>query len=223
MESTVQNTPPVRPMNEPHTPISEAESNPTPSTPSSGRNTLLTLASLLVLAGIVGITLWLYMQNRMVTSLSKQSDLSNVKDNSSEEDNPKNIKNINGIAVAGNRNQALVQKYGAVCKRFTSLDEALSQKDVACELDLSGQELTELPKAVLELNNLTQLDLSNNKLSQFPTELYKLSLLTLVNLENNEINSVPENISKQLQMLQSLKLKGNNIPAKTVQTLEDIR
>src|SRR3989344_7209493 len=61
-----------------------------------------------------------------------------------------------------------------VCKRFTNLDEALKNIEIACVLDLSKQNLTYLPGSILKLKNLTDLSLKNNKLSMFPTVIFNM-------------------------------------------------
>src|SRR5689334_18088167 len=125
MEST--NLPPAsRPMNEPHTPITMDEMNPNihNEPPKSAKSSLLTLASLLILAGIVGITLWLYIQN-------KHNDAGKVIYNNYQ----KTITKSQQVFVTkGNKENyaSIVKKYGLKCEVFTSIKEALKNPINAC-------------------------------------------------------------------------------------------
>ncbi|WP_143288150.1 leucine-rich repeat domain-containing protein, partial [Calothrix rhizosoleniae] len=60
------------------------------------------------------------------------------------------------------------------------------------ELDLSGQELTEIPEALAKLTNLTQLYLSYNQIREIPEALAKLTNLTQLVLSYNQIREIPE-------------------------------
>lgn len=218
-----QNIPPI---NEPPIPISEAEMNNQmhQQSPKSGINILLTLASVLIFASIVGITLWLYIQN----NFKKPEQLSQTKStptNITPEPNTENadndVKEINGIRAAGAENQRLVEKYGAICKRFTSIEEALTEKEVACILDLSGQNLTALPDKISSLNQLKEIDLSNNLITEFPNILVDMQSLQIVNLANNKLSKAEhikepekkqnENLTISMHTFQKITLTGNNI------------
>jgi internalin A len=52
-------------------------------------------------------------------------------------------------------------------------------------LDLSGQELTELPSEIGQLTSLTSLDVSSNRLRSLPPEVGQLTNLTSLNFSNN--------------------------------------
>ncbi len=220
-------TPPLRLMNEPHLPITEAESNPDPTTNhnSSGKNTLLTLASLLILSGIVGITLWLYIQNKQssnkipVDQATKKSDENKV---TTLTNDPNDVKEINGMKVAGAQNQALVKKYGAICKRFTSLGEALKAPDVTCILDLSDQNLSEIPDEILQLKILNEIILSNNKFNNFPTNLYQLKSLVSIDLTDNNIKELPQDFRTKMPAVRSILLDNNPLPLSLINEFKDL-
>jgi Leucine-rich repeat (LRR) protein len=103
-----------------------------------------------------------------------------------------------------------LKKYGVVCKRFKSLDEALNSPEIACGLDLSGQNLTSLPNDVTKLTNLNEIDISDNSLKTFPTELLKLPNLYSIDLSNNQITTVPPKVFQD-QSLQNINLTGNPV------------
>lgn len=205
----------VPPWKQPHIPISEAEmSHPEPS--NGGRNTLLTLASLLVLACIVGITLYLYIQNR-TTKLSSNTPGSQQNDTTQ----PQNNAQIEAIPTMTQEQQK--ETYGdVVCRRFTSIEEAIQVPEIACVLDLSEQNLTDLPEYITKLTKLNELNLSINKFSEFPTVLYEIKSLTSINLENNNLSSIPEDISTQLPSLQSIRLEGNNLSKEVVEKYQNL-
>ncbi len=195
----------VPPAKQPHLPISEAESHPEiyQDSPSGSKNTLLTLASLLVLTGIVGITLWLYIQNRQGSQKTQTAQLT-----SNNSTNP----DITPI-TDNQRMESIKEKYdGVVCRRYTSIEEALREKEIACVLDLSGQNISTVPHAVSQLTNLAEINFSNNKITEFPEVLYILPKLISINLSNNRLTTNPE--IKRLPILQSLDLSGNEISEK---------
>lgn len=205
MESPLPPNPTVRPMNEPHTPISENEMNPGTSYTSSGRNTFITLASMLVLAGIVGITLFFYIQNKNQKSYQPVNSINDKLTNS----DLGIVKEVNGTKVVGAQNQHLVEKYGTICKKFNSLESALNFTEVACELDISSQNLTTLPDNISRLSNLTEINLSNNHFTEFPKQLLTLKNLVYINLSSNRLENIPDEIINSLPKLQKIQLENN--------------
>ena len=63
------------------------------------------------------------------------------------------------------------------------INEAKEQQSK--KLDLSDEQLTQIPDAVFELTHLTQLNLSGNQLSNLPESISKLANLTQLNLKMN--------------------------------------
>lgn len=95
-------------------------------------------------------------------------------------------------------------------------DELLQLIDCAVaegwqELDLLGQELTELPVEIGKLTNLTQLHLNHNKITEIPEAIAQLTNLTLLILTLNQITEIPEAI-ESLQKLEKLDLRRNPLP-----------
>lgn len=78
------------------------------------------------------------------------------------------------------------------------------------ELDLSGNQLTQLPPEITELKNLTTLDLSWNKLTQFPPEITELKNLIILDLSRNQLTQLPPEIT-ELKNLTVLDLDSNQL------------
>ena len=71
---------------------------------------------------------------------------------------------------------------------------AAAHRDRATKLDISGQNLTELPDSVCEIDSLVELDLSNNQLIALPNAITNLTNLRYLNLKLNYLLELPENI-----------------------------
>ncbi|PIZ96349.1 MAG: hypothetical protein COX79_05330 [Candidatus Levybacteria bacterium CG_4_10_14_0_2_um_filter_36_16] len=200
---------------DPNTPTPVA---PQPEAPKSSKKTLLTLVSILVLLGIVSLTLFLFIQNKQnQTTGKKETSQKTAQQNKKESVVDKTIpKNYIPTTAAEKKMATNLQKYGVVCKRFTSLEEALKTPDIACVLDLSGKGLTSLSDNITKLTYLNTIDLSNNNFSVFPLQLLEIPSLQSIDLTNNKLTVTP-NVSK-LKNLQSLILTGNPITNKVAPT-----
>lgn len=55
-------------------------------------------------------------------------------------------------------------------------------------LDLSSNQLTEIPKEIRELRKLSHLNLSNNQLNRLPRTVHRMTQLTTLNLEGNPLS-----------------------------------
>jgi len=77
-------------------------------------------------------------------------------------------------------------------------------------LDLSNNQIKEIPKQIGQLVNLQQLYLSNNQIKEIPKELCQLSNLQTLSLSNNSIKKIPKELS-QLINLQHLFIHNNSI------------
>jgi internalin A len=77
-------------------------------------------------------------------------------------------------------------------------------------LDLSNQNLTEIPREIFQLQNLRSLDLYNNQIVKIPDEITQLQNLRLLYLSSNQIVEIPDAIT-QLQNLTELYLSRNQI------------
>ena len=130
------------------------------------------------------------------------------------------------------------EKYG-VDKCYTSIEDALAEKDKVECLDLTRQKLKSFPTEILEFKNLKVLILSKNKIEELPAEIGQLdSLHTLVayrngitdirflagapqlkhvDLSDNFIEEIPDEI-EQCSSLEYLNL-NMNVLAKTSASL----
>lgn len=188
------------------------QSSTSPINPDQGgsKNTLLTLASLLVLFGIVGITLFLYLKNNK-SNQNPSYGLNNEAKNST----PTNIQKKSPSTIAIRKPDLIKVNSTVVCAKFDTLEDALFNSDKACVLDLSGQNLTTVPKDVYKLSKLTEIDLSNNNLTEFPYDLLSVKNIMSINLANNKISTIKAGTIIP-GTIQILKLEGNNLDEKTV-------
>ena len=78
------------------------------------------------------------------------------------------------------------------------------------ELNLSNNQISDLPEAITKLSNLTELYLSNNQLSALPKSVIKLSNLTELYLSNNQLSFLPESLGN-FSNLTELYLSANQL------------
>ena len=76
------------------------------------------------------------------------------------------------------------------------------------ELDLSGQEIAELPEEIGQLGHLRVLDLSNNGLTKLPDAIRELAQLETLNLSSNRLSEVPIAVC-ELPRLETLDVSTN--------------
>ncbi len=121
---------------------------------------------------------------------------------------------------------------------MSKIIDFLSQKNTLKTLDISGQNLTEIPKEVLEFPKLEVLNLSKNKITDIPEWLNKLSSLENLNLDHNSIKKIeylPHNLLQlsvnnnnlteidtnlKLEQLFSISLKNNQLTQFPIELLE---
>ena len=82
-------------------------------------------------------------------------------------------------------------------------------KDIK-KLDLSSNQLTQLPSEIGHLTRLTYLTLSSNRLTQLPSEIGQLTQLTKLYSGNNQLTQLPTEIGN-LTQLTTLALHNNPI------------
>lgn len=201
-DSDQQENPSLRPMNEPHIPISENEMNPNlhNENPSSSRNLLLTLAIGLVLVGIVGVTLFLYIFNTTRNTTHSVNKL--VPTQSPTVNIPTKTDQVT------NSNPSIPDDPN--CKRLTSMDDALKDPEKVCYLDLSSKNLEKIPPSISKFSNLTTLSLSNNSFTDFPIEVLSLKSLIRLQLAHNNLKTIPTKIA-QLTNLKVLDISNNRL------------
>src|SRR3989344_5386043 len=79
-------------------------------------------------------------------------------------------------------NESIASAPPVVCKRFTSLEEALKNVEIACVLDLSNQNLATVSADIKKLTKLNELSLKNNKLTEFPSAITGIPTLVTLDL-----------------------------------------
>ena len=95
-------------------------------------------------------------------------------------------------------------------RKLSQIPDALIKLTDLEVLDLSDNELTELPEGAKNLNQLTTLVLSGNKLEKLPSNVCLLKTLTTLDVAYNMIKTVPEAITN-LNQLTKLNLSFNEI------------
>jgi Leucine-rich repeat (LRR) protein len=76
-------------------------------------------------------------------------------------------------------------------------------------LNLSGNQLTELPSAIGELTGLNNLDLSRNQLTELPFAIREVTSLSNLDISYNQLTKLPVSIFPILNRLQSCSLWPN--------------
>jgi Leucine-rich repeat (LRR) protein len=90
-----------------------------------------------------------------------------------------------------------------------SINGKMVNKDIKI-LNLSNNNITQLPVEIGQLTQLTELNLCNNNLTQLPVEIGHLTQLTRLYLQNNNITHLPVEIG-QLTQLTTLLLCNNKL------------
>lgn len=79
-------------------------------------------------------------------------------------------------------------------------------------LDLSSNEIKELPKAIGRMRKLEILNISDNQLEALPATFVKMRKLQELNASGNHLKALPGNLNR-LKNLKTLNLTGNDLPA----------
>ncbi|EEY54845.1 uncharacterized protein PITG_08406 [Phytophthora infestans T30-4] len=85
-------------------------------------------------------------------------------------------------------------------------------------LDLSNNQLRDLPDAVYALQSLETLDLQQNRLTSLPTDVHKLTQLETLDIRHNKLETLPVQQLETLTKLQTLRVAGNT---ELIQSLKD--
>ena len=101
-----------------------------------------------------------------------------------------------------------LQKYNIFMK-MQSIVKGKTIKQVK-KLNLSGQNLTEIPAYVFEYTNLTKLVLSRNSISKIPKEIAKFKKLEVLDLTYNNLTEIPAPVFK-LPKLRVLSVGHNKL------------
>lgn len=98
------------------------------------------------------------------------------------------------------------------CTNYKSVQEVIANHDenTVCSLDLTNQNITEIPRAVLEFKHLHSLLVYENQITTIPADIDKLTELSQFDLRQNNISVLPPSIGN-LKNLQELTLESNRI------------
>ena len=108
-------------------------------------------------------------------------------------------------------------------KVYTSMEEALQNKDSVYKLDLSKKKLKELPPELFTFYNLRELYLDKNKLKEISPHIGRLSKLEVLSVSKNKLTKLPDEIG-DLTNLKRLDLNRNLIESlpETIGALRDL-
>jgi len=93
---------------------------------------------------------------------------------------------------------------------YTDLKKANQDKLNVQRLDLSKQNLIEIPKGIYRMKNIRYLNLNNNLITEISPKINQLKLLKTLNLANNAVSVVPDEII-EMRYIESLNLSHNNL------------
>ncbi|MDJ0542954.1 MAG: leucine-rich repeat domain-containing protein, partial [Microcystis sp. M53601_WE4] len=103
-----------------------------------------------------------------------------------------------------------LQELNLSFNQISEIPEALTQLTSLQILGLTNNQIREIPEALAQLTSLQLLDLSNNQISEIPKALAQLTPLQVLYLSHNQIREIPEALT-QLTSLQILGLTNNQI------------
>jgi len=109
----------------------------------------------------------------------------------------------------GNFSGTQMKDYRAQTRNKTTTDTSNTEL-IGTTLDLSGQQLTELPASVISRTDVTILNISNNQLTSLPAGIAEMSNLVELNAENNRLEFLSPDISR-LKNLRKLRVDNNRI------------
>lgn len=112
------------------------------------------------------------------------------------------LEKLNGLSLKGNAITQLPSKEGS-----ESLYSGLSRLLV---LDISSNQLTELPSCIISLTQLQELYINNNKIKKLPEAIGNLSNLMVLDASNNQLQELPTSLC-QLELV-VLSIRNNQLP-----------
>lgn len=95
-------------------------------------------------------------------------------------------------------------------KEYSSIEEALKDKEGAIVLTLYRKNLSELPDEIGELQKVTNINLYNNKLTELKPSFFNLINCEEIVLTDNKLENIPPDIEK-LENLRMLSLGRNKL------------
>jgi len=118
--------------------------------------------------------------------------------------------NLKMITINGKKYNNNITKLNLSYNELTELPKEIGKLSQLTYLNLSYNKLTELPKEIGNLTQLTQLYLHNNNLTELPKEICNLTQLTSLDLSHNKLTQLPKEICN-LTQLTELYLYNNKL------------
>ncbi len=128
------------------------------------------------------------------------------------------LKELKNLDVSGNKLQllpvkldelTLLQILNVNCNELTALPSFVHLKNLL-RLDVSHNQLTELPDGIYELEHLAEIHASNNQIASIDANVSKLTSLKVLSLNVNKIELIPTELS-ECHKLKDLHLQDNLI------------
>jgi len=116
------------------------------------------------------------------------------------------VKNINGVSRLIN-----VESISLINQNLSSVPEEIGELSLLKNLNVSGNQLTEISNGVLNAEGLESLDISNNNITTVPNDIDRLINLTSISIAGNtEVKKVPLSMNN-LTKLKSIDVTGTQI------------
>lgn len=128
------------------------------------------------------------------------------------------LKELKNLDVSGNELQLLPAELGELtllqtinvnCNKLTELPSIANLENLS-RLDVSHNQLSELPDGIYELEHLAEIHASNNLISTIDANVSKLTSLKVLSLNVNKIELIPSELS-ECHKLKELHLQDNLI------------
>ena len=107
---------------------------------------------------------------------------------------------LTSFAVWGQENNLLPLEELEYYQLYTSLEEALADKENVLRLSLTNQDLSYLPKELYQLDKLQELRLNGNKLKSYPDSLKLLTGLQVLDLSWTGMEKLPAVVGQMTQL-----------------------
>lgn len=135
-------------------------------------------------------------------------------------ENPQATFNDQGEFISQEEKRFRISKKNCSSEKLEKADESgiyksiretrFKRKKMITRLDLSRNELAELPNRLYKLSSLQYLDLNSNKLAKLAPELSQLTSLSYLDLSHNQLAELPTSF-KNIKYLQQLYLFDNQL------------
>jgi hypothetical protein len=93
---------------------------------------------------------------------------------------------------------------------YTDYKKANQEKLIVQRLDLSKQNLIEIPKGIYKMKNIAYLNLNNNQITEISSKIDQLKYLRTLNLANNRIENIPDEIT-EIRYIENVNFSHNKL------------